>query len=218
GQTVAQALADVRGALSVQPPHLSLYELTIEAHTAFAHNPPPLPAEDERLAIEDAVTEAACTAGYERYEISAYARPGHRCVHNLNYWRFGDYLGLGSGAHSKLTGPAGVSRPVRIADPARYMADEGRVATCRRLSEGDVLFEFLLNALRLTEGFSEELLRARTGHDFASLDRLWAQAVEQGLLQREQDRMRTTPLGRRFLDSLLTDFLTNADTVSAKAS
>ncbi len=217
-QTVAQALADVHGVLSVQPPHLSLYELTVEAHTAFAHKPPPLPAEDTRLAIEDAVTEAAGLAGYERYEVSAYARPGHRCVHNLNYWRFGDYLGLGSGAHSKLTDPAGVSRPVRMADPARYMADEDRVATCRRLSENDILFEFLLNALRLTEGFSEDLLRARTGHDLASLDGLWAQAVKQGLLQREPDRIRTTPLGRRFLDSLLADFLTNIDTVSAKAS
>ncbi len=218
GQTVAQALACVHGALSVRPPHLSLYELTIEAHTAFAHDPPTLPPEDERLAIEDAVTEAACAAGYERYEVSAYARPGHRCAHNLNYWRFGDYLGLGAGAHGKLTDAAGVSRQIRVADPGHYIADSDRVATRRLLSESDILFEFLLNALRLTEGFSEDLLRSRTGHDFASLGALWAQPVKQGLLEREQDRIRTTRLGRRFLDSLLAEFLANTGAMPAKVS
>ncbi len=218
GQTVAQALADVHGVLSVRPPHLSLYELTLEAHTAFAHDPPTLPAEDERLAIEDAVTQAASAAGYERYEVSAYARPGHRCAHNLNYWQFGDYLGLGAGAHGKLTDASGVSRQVRVADPGRYIADGDRVATRRLLPENDVLFEFLLNALRLTEGFSEDLLRSRTGHDFTSLEALWAQPVRQGLLERERDRMRATALGRRFLDSLLAEFLANTGAMPARAS
>ncbi len=217
-QTAAKALADVRAALAVDPPHLSLYELTIEAHTAFAHDPPVLPSEDERMAIEDAVTQAAGGAGYDRYEVSAYARPGYRCAHNLNYWRFGDYLGLGTGAHSKLTGPEGVTRVARIADPARYMGDHDRIASRRLMARRDVVFEFLLNALRLTEGFSQDLLYARTGYDFTDLESLWAHAVTRSLLWREGDWIRTTPLGRRFLDALLAEFLAITEIMPAEVS
>ena len=217
-QTAAQAEADVRAALAVDPPHLSLYELTIEAHTAFAHDPPALPAEDERMAIEDAVTKAAGDAGYDRYEVSAYARPGYRCAHNLNYWRFGDYLGLGAGAHSKLSDAQGVTRMVRNADPAAYMADRDRIASRRRLARREIIFEFLLNALRLTEGFSRDMLRDRTGYDFMDLESLWAPAFARGLLEREGERMRTTPLGRRFLDALLAEFLAATEIMPAEAS
>ncbi len=217
-QTAAQALADVRAVLAVAPPHLSLYELTIEAHTAFAHEPPPLPSEDERMAIEDAVTRAAGDAGYDRYEVSAYARPGYRCAHNLNYWRFGDYLGLGAGAHSKLTDAQGVTRMVRNPDPAAYMADRGRIASRRRLARHELVFEFLLNALRLTEGFSQDMLRDRTGYDFMELESLWAPAFARGLLEHEGDRMYTTPLGRRFLDALLAEFLATTEIMPAEAS
>ena len=217
-QTTAEAEADVRAALAVDPPHLSLYELTIEAHTAFAHDPPTLPSEDERMAIEETVTQAAGDAGYDRYEVSAYARAGYRCAHNLNYWRFGDYLGLGAGAHSKLTDAQGVTRMARNADPAAYMADRGRIASRRRLARREVIFEFLLNALRLTEGFSQDLLRDRTGYDFTDLESLWAPAFARGLLGREGDRMHTTPLGRRFLDALLAEFLAATETMPAEAS
>ncbi|WP_298137175.1 radical SAM family heme chaperone HemW [Acidiferrobacter sp.] len=214
-QTPGQAAADVRAALAVDPPHLSLYELTIEAHTAFARDPPALPSEDLRTAIEDAITQAADAAGYERYEVSAYARPGYRCAHNLNYWQFGDYLGLGAGAHSKLTGGAAVARITRIADPVRYMEGPDRIASRRLLATQDVIFEFLLNALRLTEGFPRDLLRARTGHDFGDLEPLWSRAIARGLLAREDETMRATPLGRRFLDGLLAGVLADLETAGA---
>ncbi len=217
-QTAAQAQADVRAVLAVDPPHLSLYELTIEAHTAFAHDPPILPSEDERMAIEEAVTQAAGSAGYDRYEVSAYARPGYRCAHNLNYWRFGDYLGIGAGAHSKLTDGQGVTRMVRNTDPVGYMAGRDRIASRRRLARRDIVFEFLLNALRLSEGFTQDVLRDRTGYGFMDLESLWAPAVARGLLGRERDRMYATPLGRRFLDALLAEFLTATEILPAEAS
>ncbi len=212
GQTPDAARTDMEGVLAVHPPHLSLYELTIEAHTAFAHNPPALPEEDMRLAIEEQVTQIAAGAGYERYEVSAYARPGQQARHNLNYWRFGDYLGLGAGAHSKLTDAAGtVVREVRMQDPQRYLTATDRVATRRVLARTDLIFEFLLNNLRLTRGFDEGLLRARTGQGLTDLQALWREPVRRGLLAWDADGVRATALGRRFLDSLLADILDNLE-------
>ena len=210
GQTAAQALADVREALAAKPLHLSLYELTIEAHTAFAHAPPILPSEDERAAIEDAVQSAAVAGGFERYEISAYARAGYRCAHNLNYWEFGDYLGLGAGAHSKLSHSKGVTREVRVPDPGQYLLQKGadRILMRQTLTRADCVFEFLLNALRLVNGFSPRLFTERTGCDLPKHTPSWTKAVTDGLLVIETDRVCTTPLGRRFLDTLLSSLLT----------
>jgi len=207
GQTAAHALADVREVLAAKPRHLSLYELTIEAHTAFAHAPPVLPSEEEREAIENTVQAAAGAGGFERYEISAYAQRGSRCAHNLNYWEFGDYLGLGAGAHSKLSYAQGVTREVRVPDPEHYLKRTDRVMTRHTLSEADLVFEFLLNALRLIEGFSPQLFTERTGREFTIQSPQWAKAVADGLLVIETDRVCTTALGRRFLDSLLSSLL-----------
>lgn len=211
GQSAEQAAADVREALSANPLHLSLYELTIEAHTAFAHKPPILPDEGEREAIEAAVQGAAASAGFERYEISAYARPGFRCHHNVNYWEFGDYLGLGAGAHSKLSAEQGVVREVRAPDPEHYIKGVDRILSRRVLSEADLVFEFLLNALRLTDGFSTPLFAARTGREVSKYAARWQNAVTQGLLLVDAEQVRATPLGRRFLDSLLSSLLPSAD-------
>ncbi|HUW98033.1 MAG TPA: radical SAM family heme chaperone HemW [Acidiferrobacter sp.] len=208
GQTAAQALADVHEVLAAKPLHLSLYELTIEAHTAFAHAPPVLPSEAEREAIEDAVQAAAQAGGLQRYEISAYARPGYRCAHNLNYWEFGDYLGLGAGAHSKLHYQDGVVREVRVPSVDRYLkSGADQIMTRRSLAEADLVFEFLLNALRLIEGFSPQLFRERTGCEFPTQAPQCAQAVADGLLTVEAERVRATALGHRFLDSLLASLL-----------
>ena len=214
GQGAREALADLREVLSAKPQHLSLYELTIEAHTAFAHKPPTLPDEEEREAIEAVVQGAAASAGLERYEVSAYACPGSRCAHNLNYWEFGDYLGLGAGAHGKLSTAQGVIREVRAPDPERYMKGAERILNRRVLSEADLVFEFLLNALRLTEGFSAKLFTARTGRDFSEYAPSWQSAAAKGLLLIDAEHVRTTPLGRRFLDSLLSSLLASLDPVS----
>jgi len=211
GQTAAQAAADVDMALSVAPLHLSLYELTIEAHTAFAHTPPTLPDEATREAIEEAVQGAAQGAGLSRYEISAYAKTGYRCRHNLNYWEFGDYLGLGAGAHSKITSESDIVRTVRAPDPNRYVKNDARIHTRRALSTADTLFEFLLNGLRLSTGFSRPLFRERTGYDIEILGDALKRAVDKGLLVIDCERVYASPLGRRFLDSLLTSLLTEIE-------
>ncbi len=211
GQRAGEALADVQTALSARPQHLSLYELTIEAHTAFAHKPPTLPDEEEREAIEAAVQGAAQSARLERYEVSAYASPGFQCAHNRNYWQFGDYLGLGAGAHGKLSTGQGVIREVRAPDPERYMKGADRILSRRALSEADLVFEFLLNALRLTEGFSTALFTARTGREFKDCVPQWRGAVAKGLLLVDTEQVRVTALGRRFLDSLLSSLLTGND-------
>lgn len=211
GQRAGEALADVQAALSARPRHLSLYELTIEAHTAFAHKPPILPDEEEREAIEAAVQGAAASAHLERYEVSAYASAGFQCAHNRNYWQFGDYLGLGAGAHGKLSTRQGVVREVRAPDPERYMDGAERILSRRVLSEADLVFEFLLNALRLTDGFSTALFTARTGREFKDRVPQWQNAVAKGLLLVDAERVRVTPLGRRFLDSLLSSLLTSVD-------
>jgi oxygen-independent coproporphyrinogen-3 oxidase len=157
GQTLAELEQDVRTALSFAPPHLSIYHLTIEPNTVFAKYPPRLPEEDVAWDMLDRITELTGQAGLERYEVSAYARAGHRCAHNLNYWRFGDYLGLGAGAHGKLSFAHRVLRQVRHRLPERYMQQAlagDAVASSHEVTPGDLPFEFMLNALRLKDGFA----------------------------------------------------------------
>ena len=166
GQTLENQAQDMRQALALQPPHISIYHLTIEPNTYFAKFPPVIPEEDTAYAMLDQITEMTEAAGLQRYEVSAYARPGHRCFHNLNYWQFGDYLGVGAGAHSKLSFAHRVTRQVRYREPRLYMekALAGDAVTQEtEVSRADLPFEFMLNALRLKDGFKLQDFAERTG-------------------------------------------------------
>ncbi len=209
-QTVEEAARDMEEALAASPAHLSLYELTIEPHTAFAHDPPPLPAESVRGGIEACVQELAGGAGLRRYEISAYAKEGFRCRHNLNYWQFGDYIGIGSGAHAKLTAAAGTWREARTRDVQAYLRDPYHDVHRRFVHGDELLWEFLLNGLRLTDGFAAEDFCIRTGLSYASLRERLRTAAEGGLVSLASNRVRATPHGLRFLDSILAPLVPDA--------
>ena len=214
GQTLAEAEADLRTALALAPPHLSVYHLTIEPNTVFASRPPAaLPDDDLASEMLDQITALTGEAGLARYEVSAYARPGHRCAHNLNYWQFGDYLGLGAGAHTKLSFPNRVVRQVRWRDPAMYMehALAGRaISNDEEVGRKALPFEFMLNTLRLKDGFELELFRERTGLPPSAVAAGLAEAERRGLL--EQDRsagiVRPSARGFDFLSDLQSMFLT----------
>ncbi|GMV57153.1 MAG: coproporphyrinogen III oxidase [Betaproteobacteria bacterium] len=209
-QALADAQSDVERALSFAPPHLSLYQLTLEPNTVFAKYPPQLPDEDTVAAIGEWIEARTAEAGYERYEVSAYARSGHRCRHNLNYWQFGDYLGIGAGAHSKLSFPHRVVRQIRFRQPASYLqnARHGRfVAESTEVGRADLAFEFMLNALRLSDGFAPTLFTERTGLALSQVERRLDAAESRGLIVRDHRRIAPTPLGRRFLSDLQSLFL-----------
>jgi oxygen-independent coproporphyrinogen-3 oxidase len=207
-QTVAAALADLDAAIALEPDHLSWYQLTIEAKTEFAGRPPRLPGDTAIARMEAQGHARLAAAGFARYEISAYARPGARCRHNLNYWEFGDYVGIGAGAHGKqsLPGPdrMNVIRTTKPAQPRLYLADP--LATERRLVSDDQRpFEFLMNALRLVGGVPRDTFESRTGLAPAVLEPAWSAGVARGLL--DPERLATTPLGMRHLDAVLQTFL-----------
>ena len=214
-QTTAGFEADLETALAFRPPHLSVYHLTIEPNTMFAHDPPALPDDDAAFAMLDRIVERTGTAGLERYEVSAFARPGHRCAHNLNYWQFGDYLGIGAGAHGKLTFAHRVVRQTRFRDPARYMAaalsseasGHGAIAQDVEVARADLPFEFMLNALRLPEGFEVARFVERTGLAPAALEPALGEAERRGLVERDLQRVRPTRLGFDFLNDLQALFL-----------
>jgi len=210
GQTLAECEDDLGAALAFAPPHLSVYQLTIEPNTYFAKYPPPLPDDDLASAMLDRITETTAAAGLERYEVSAYARSGHRARHNLNYWEFGDYLGIGAGAHGKLSFPHRVVRQVRLRDPAAYLA--GAEAGAAIASEGEVAraelpFEFMLNALRLREGFELARFAERTGLPLSAIAGPLEEAERRGLVQRDLHHVRPTGRGFDFLNDLLELFL-----------
>ncbi len=204
GQTVKHALADLEQAIRLAPPHLSWYQLTIEPKTEFARRPPSrLPNCDQAAAIEDAGLELLARHGYRRYEVSAFARDGHRCAHNLNYWRFGDYMGIGAGAHGKLTAGTRVLRTAKPRQPRRYLAGERDTTT--QVPSGDVGTEFMMNALRLTEGVATKLFAARTGLDFGVVEDTVAELVDWDLMR--SDRLALTERGYRQLDGVVARFL-----------
>jgi oxygen-independent coproporphyrinogen-3 oxidase len=210
GQTLEQARQDLRAALSFAPPHLSLYHLTMEPNTVFAKYPPQLPSDDESADIQDMILETMAGAGYEHYEVSAYARPGHRSRHNLNYWTFGDYLGIGAGAHSKLSFPHRVLRQARYKQPASFIeaALKGNaVHEEHEIGRADMGFEFMLNLLRLTEGFDPNLFGERTGLSINAIDKALNEAEAKGLIYRDFRLIRPTELGQRFLNDLQEMFL-----------
>ncbi|MEO3691035.1 radical SAM family heme chaperone HemW [Roseateles paludis] len=211
GQSLSHLEAEVDTALSFAPPHLSIYHLTIEPNTRFASSPPQgLPDADLASDMLDLLTERTGGAGLARYEVSAYARPGHRCQHNLNYWQFGDYLGIGAGAHSKLSFPHRVLRQVRWREPAAYMAQAGQgqaVSNEHEVARKELPFEFMLNALRLKEGVPLVSFAERTGLPLSALREGLTAARQRGLLEDDAARLQATPRGFDFLSELQQLFL-----------
>ncbi len=209
GQTVAGALRDVEEAMAFDPGHVSHYQLTLEPNTAFHLDPPVLPDEDTLADIQDACHQRLSDAGYGQYEISAWARPGQACRHNLNYWRFGDYLGIGAGAHGKLTLEDGqVTRRWKKRHPKAWTPPEGTLVEGESVLDADTLaFEFMLNALRLPDGFTEPQFEARTGLRFDSVRERLAHAEQRGLLKNTDNHWQPSPLGWRFLNDLQALFL-----------
>lgn len=211
GQTLADLEQDVRAALAFAPPHLSIYHLTIEPNTVFAKHPPRLPDEDLAADMLDRITELTGQAGLARYEVSAYARAGHRCVHNLNYWRFGDYLGIGAGAHGKLSFAHRVLRQARHRVPARYMQAAlagDAVVQASEVAPADLAFEFMLNALRLKDGFDPADFPDRTGMAMpAAVIEALQQARQRGWLEQDGAWLRPTARGFDFLSDLQQLFL-----------
>ena len=223
-QTIEETRADIEAALGFHPPHLSCYHLTIEPNTYFHRFPPKLPDDDTTAAMQEAIEARLADAGYDHYEVSAYAKRGNRtpitnhesritdsaCRHNLNYWTFGDYLGIGAGAHSKLSFPGRILRQVRVKHPERYMesAEGGDpIQEQHEVRPEEVPFEFMMNALRLNAGFAAALFEERAGLPLAAILRELDEAERRGLIERDPARIAPTLLGRRFLNDLLQLFL-----------
>ncbi|MES3001846.1 MAG: radical SAM family heme chaperone HemW [Pseudomonadota bacterium] len=210
GQSMEQLEQDLAQAMSLMPPHLSVYHLTIEPNTYFAKFPPRIPDDDTAYAMLDRITEVTAGAGMDRYEVSAYAKPGHRCWHNLNYWQFGDYLGIGAGAHSKLSFPHRIIRQVRYREPRLYMdnALAGRpLAQDDEVPRAELPFEFMLNALRLKDGFAMNQFIERTGLAPTAIAAPLEEAVRKGLIARDMSHVRPTQRGFDFLSDLQSLFL-----------
>ncbi|MDD4928932.1 MAG: radical SAM family heme chaperone HemW [Gallionella sp.] len=210
GQTLAQALQDVKTALSFSPQHLSAYHLTLEPNTLFYRNPPSLPDDDASSDMQESIEGLLAGHGYGHYETSAFALPDRRSRHNLNYWRFGDYLGIGAGAHSKLSFPDKIIRQARYKQPQAYMQQVALGAPIQlenEVSRAELPFEFMMNALRLNEGFDPVLFGERTSLSLASIQRELLDAEQRGLLFRDHQCIAPTPLGQRFLNDLLEIFL-----------
>jgi oxygen-independent coproporphyrinogen-3 oxidase len=213
-QTPQEARADLQCALDFSPAHLSLYQLTIEPNTLFHAQPPRLPDDDRVWEMQAMLQETTAAAGFEHYEISAYARAGQGARHNLNYWRFGDYLGIGAGAHAKLTDAGGISRLWKTKQPAEYMHTAGSAAAIggeQRLTRADAAFDFMLNALRLSAGFEPALFQERTAQPLSLVEGPMQQAEAKGLILRRHDRIQPTEKGLRFLNDLLCLFLPETD-------
>jgi oxygen-independent coproporphyrinogen-3 oxidase len=210
GQTMEELDQDLHTALALKPPHISIYHLTIEPNTYFAKFPPVVPEDDTAYAMLDRITELTGAAGLERYEVSAYARRGHRSRHNQNYWQFGDYLGLGAGAHSKLSFAHRVVRQVRAREPRLYMDKAlagDAVVSSEEVSRRDLPFEYMLGALRLREGFDLTDFSARTGLPTSAIDATLQQGIQKGWLVQDGTWIRPTPQGFDFLSDLQSLFL-----------
>ncbi len=209
-QTVEQALSDIRTAIGLRPTHLSAYQLTIEPNTLFHARPPALPDDDAAWDMQSRIQAELAAAGYRQYEISAYAQPGYECRHNLNYWRFGDYLGIGAGAHAKITDASGITRLWKVKHPGEYLRTAGTTESFggeQKLSRHDATVEFMLNALRLTDGFPSPLFQERAGLPISACEPELAQAENQGLIEWNAQTIRPTPQGRRYLNNLLELFV-----------
>lgn len=209
-QSLEDALADAQQALSLSPAHLSFYHLTLEPNTPFHRTPPSLPDDDTSAAMQEAIEELLAQHGYEHYETSAFAKRGFRCRHNRNYWQFGDYLGIGAGAHSKLSFTDKITRESRHKHPKRYLEQTASGRAIERewtVPPEELGFEFMMNALRLTEGFEIELFELRTGLKFETLDAQMDKACQTRLVERTGEVIKPTLRGQRFLNELLALFL-----------
>jgi oxygen-independent coproporphyrinogen-3 oxidase len=210
GQTMADAQTDIAAAIASAPPHLSLYHLTLEPNTVFAKYPPALPDDDTSAEMQDMIEQMTASAGYVHYEVSAYARPGRQARHNLNYWQFGDYLGIGAGAHSKISFPHRIIRQARYKQPQSYMEQiraGNPVQQEMEIGRNELGFEFMLNALRLIDGFEANLFAERTGMTLNAVDQALNEAEAKGLIYRDYKIIKPTDLGRRFLNDLQQIFL-----------
>lgn len=214
-QTPDEALQDIETACSWEVPHISAYHLTIEPNTPFYRQPPELPDEDTSADMQIMIERVLAERGYRHYETSAFAQPGKSCMHNMNYWQYGDYLGIGAGAHSKISFREKIIRQMRHKHPRQYQEQataanvrlEDLLATAQETGAQDRVFEFMMNALRLTEGFDPRLFHLRTGLPVASIQHLLTEARERGLIEWQHSCIRPTPDGRRFLNDLLEIFL-----------
>lgn len=206
GQSLTEARRDLETAIALGPGHISAYHLTVEPNTAFHHAPPELPDDDLAADMQDMVEATLASAGYQHYETSAFAWPGQRCWHNLNYWTFGDYLGIGAGAHSKLTMTPDVCREARPRHPADYLADPV-TRHWQPVAQPDLAGEFMMNALRLNDGFSPAMFEAQTGLSLMAIEHALRRAEQEGLLVDGAQGIAATPLGRRFLNRLIGLFL-----------
>ena len=211
-QTLEGALADVERAIALAPAHISHYQLTIEPNTVFAAYPPPLPDDDHAWAMQEACQARLAAAGYHQYEISAYARPDRQCRHNRNYWQFGDYLGIGAGAHGKLSDPASgnVRRRWKARSPRAYVEAAGgaaRIGGDGAVKPEELPFEYMLNALRLIDGVPMADFTARTGLPTDAIAAPLANARQRGWLTAEDGRLHTTALGQRFLNDVIESFM-----------
>ena len=209
-QTPAMAEADLRAALALEPPHLSHYQLTLEPNTEFAARPPPLPDDDTAWSMQLAAQALLAAQGYGQYEVSAYAQAGRECRHNRNYWEFGDYLGIGAGAHAKRTTDGRVRRRARHKHPRRYLASAGTppmLQEDREVPRAELPYEFMMNALRLNEGFAAGRYPGRTGDDFAAIAPTLDRLRQRGLIESEGERIRTTALGRAHLNAVVGEFI-----------
>jgi putative oxygen-independent coproporphyrinogen III oxidase len=208
GQTLADGLADLHDALAFQPPHLSWYQLTIEPNTLFHHKPPRLPEEETLWDIQEHGKKMLEQKHFHQYEISAFAQPERECKHNINYWQFGDYLGIGAGAHSKITRDKIITRHSQVKNPRDYLDPEKKfTATQQIVTEKDLCFEFMMNALRLTAGVPANLFSERTGLSFSALEPALSFAKEKQLMLDQKDRLAVTELGQRFLNDVISLFL-----------
>ncbi|ANJ67442.1 YggW family oxidoreductase [Halothiobacillus diazotrophicus] len=210
-QSTEQAEDDIRQALDLEPPHLSWYQLTLEPNTPFAAHPPTLPEDDTMDAINERGLDRLVGAGFQQYEVSAYAQPGHACQHNLNYWQFGDYLGIGAGAHGKITlaGESRIERRVRTRHPSAYLAQAGSDAaiTAHTVPSRELPFEFMLNALRLTEGFDVPLFTHRTGLPIKVISDTLHSLEQDELITWTMTHIRPTERGARYLNDLVLRFM-----------
>ncbi len=212
GQTLAELETDLATAVAFGTPHLSAYHLTLEPNTPFHHSPPALPDDDQAADMQEAVETCLAAAGYEHYETSAYAQPGSRCFHNVNYWTFGDYLGIGAGAHGKISSAFDVVREMRRKHPRDYLEGATRgdfVQERRPVSTTELPFEFMMNALRLNNGVALRLFQERTGQPIAVIQGALIKAQQEGLLHMSAEHLGPTARGRRFLNRLLHHFLEN---------